>query len=105
MNESPKAFHINSGYEDYDTDPTSMEPVQLKAFRIQSEEIYEHLNYDHRNLYDKLDLKKTEPAQGSSRALLALVIIVCLISLGALLLTLLMFFGIIRPSNEGQNIE
>ena len=100
MNESPNAFHSisNPGFED-DDKPTSTESVQLKSFGIG------HLDYDHRHPYETLNLKKAEPDQGSNRALLALVIIVCLISFVALLLTLLMLFGMISPSKKGQCID
>ena len=100
MNESPRE-HINPGFEDYDK-LTSRGSVQLKAFRIHTEDNYGHLIDDQSNLYDTLKLKKAPPAQGSNRALSALVIIVCLTSLTALLLTILMSFGIMSPSKEGQ---
>ena len=101
MNESPRKLHINPGFE-FDDKLTSMYSVPLKAFRNHSEEKSGHFDSDQRHLYDTLRPKKAIPAQGSNRALFALVIIVCLISLVALLLTLLMFFRIISPSKEGQ---
>ena len=64
-----------------------------------------HSNNDHCNLYETLnvlDPGKAKPAQGLNRPFIILVIIVCLISLLALLLTIWMLVGKIGSSNEGQ---
>ena len=99
MNESPKELLINPAYEDVDK-PTSLESFQLNEIVNQSEESC-HSSHDHCSGYEVLNPGNARPAQGSSRTLFAMVIIVCLISLVALLLTVLMLVGKIG-SNEGQ---
>jgi hypothetical protein len=100
MNESPGKIHVNPAFEDNDK-PTSLKCFQLKVLTNQTEE-YGHSNHDHCHQYEVLNFDKVKPARGSNRARLALVIIVCLISVVALLLTLLMLVGKIGSSNEGQ---
>jgi len=100
MTESLKEHLINPVHED-DDKPTSLQSFQLEEIRNQTKESG-HSNHDRCNLYEVLNPGKAKPAQGSNRALFALVIIVCLISLLALLLTILMLVGKIGSSNEGQ---
>ena len=75
MHASTKGSFINPSLEDDKT--TSLEIKQLKQERKATEK----------------ETVRANAAQGSNRALLALVITVCLISLTVLLLTLLMLFG------------
>ena len=84
---------------------TSGDSLQLhKRITNRTEEEPRHSNAKNLawNLNEELNFGKEKPAPGSNRTLLSLVIIVCLISLTALLLTLLMLFGKISPANEGQ---
>ena len=85
MNESPKELLTNPA-----------QSFQLNEIVNQRKESGH--SRDHCNGYEK-----ARPAQVSNRALFAMVIIVCLISLAAsLLLTVLALDGKIRCSNEGQ---
>ena len=101
MNESPEEHLINPANED-DYKPTSLESsFQMKELTNQTEGSG-HSNHDRCNRYEVLNPGKAKLAQGSNRALFLLVIAVCLISLLALLLTILMLVGKIGSSNEGQ---
>jgi hypothetical protein len=100
MNESPGKSLVNPAYEG-DEKPTSLKSFQLKVITNQTEESG-HSNHNHCHQYKVLNFDKAKPAQGSNRALLTLVIIVCLISLVALLLTLPMLVGKIGSSSEGH---
>ena len=100
MNESPIKCQENLAYED-DGKPTSLKSFQLKEILNQTEESG-HSSHDHCDLYEELKGGKAKTAQGSNRTLFVLVITVCLISLLALLLTVLMLVGKIGISKEGQ---
>lgn len=101
MDESPVKCHGNPSYED-DDKPTSLKSFQMKEITNQTGESG-HWNRDHCQ-YKVLNPGKSKPAQGSNRGLLVLVILVCLISLAALLLTMLMLVGKIEldSSSKGQ---
>ena len=105
MEASPWAYFINLIFKKDKNITTSVGSMQLqKHITNQTEEGRRHSNANNQgwNLCGKLDFGKEKPALGSNRALLSSVIIVCLISLTALLLLLLMPFGKISPANEGQ---
>ena len=97
----PRIKHqINLGHEDEDK-PTLLQSFQLNGIMNQTEESG-HSDHDRCNRYEVLNAGKAKPAQGSNRAWFALVITVCLISLLAPLLTILMLVRKIGSSNEGQ---
>ena len=98
MNKSPSNIQINPAYEDDDKPPLFLHLKEIANPTVE----FDHSSYDDCNQYEVLKTGKAKPAQGSNRALFALVIIVCLISFLALLLTLLMLVGKIGSSNEGQ---
>ena len=100
MNDSPIKCQENLTYEDNDKQ-TSLKSFQLKEILNRTEESG-HSSHDHCHLYEELNRGKAKPAQGSNRTLFFLVITVCLISLLALLLTVLMLVGKIGISKEGQ---
>ena len=104
--EASRGTHFtNPAFEEDNNMMTSVDSMQLqKRITSRTEEGPRHSNANNQdwNLYEELDFGKEKSALGSNRALLSLVIIVCLISLTALLLTLLMLFGKISPANEGQ---
>ena len=105
MEASRGTYFVNPIFEEDKNMTTSVESMQLqKRITNRTEEVPRHSDVKNQawNLYEELDFGKEKPAPGSNRALLSLVIIVCLISLTALLLTLLMLFGKISPANEGQ---
>ena len=87
MSKSLRVLQINPAYED-DGKPPSFFSFRLKELANQTEESG-HSSHDHCNLYEVLKPGKAKPAQGSNRALFTMVIIVCLISLVALLLPVL----------------
>ncbi|KAL9982653.1 hypothetical protein ACROYT_G004723, partial [Oculina patagonica] len=88
MHVSPKRHFINPVFEDDIHKTTSVESLQLqKQIRNHTED-------------KPFNSGKANLAQGSNRSLLALVIVVCLISLVALLLTLLMLSGKLSSVNE-----
>ena len=82
------SYFINEGYEGYQDKPTSEQPQKQIMNHRESE------------------TSRANPSQGSSRILLAMVIIVCIISLVVLLLTILVFEKIDDrcncAANEGQ---
>ena len=101
MNESPIKWQGNLAFED-DDKPTSLKSFHLKKILNQTEESG-HLSHDDHHIYEKLNRGKAKPAQRSNRTLFVVVITtVCLISLLALLPTILMLVGKIGISKEGQ---
>ena len=108
MEASPGTHSTNPAYEEDNNMMTSVDSMQLqKRITNRTEEVPPHSNANNQDwsLCEELDFGKEKPALGSNRALLSLIIIVCFISLTALLLTLLMLFGKISPANEGQCIN
>lgn len=93
MRESTGKVVLNKGYEG--DEPVAEKPVHLREIRNNSQENIGHTGSadDPWNpVYETLE-EKSDPTQRSNGRYLALVIIVCLISLAAFLLTLLMLFG------------
>ena len=99
MNESPIKCQGNPAYDEDDDKPTSLKFFQLKEITNQTRE-FGHSSHDHCSRSEVLIPGNARPAQGSNRTLFAVVIVVCFISLVALLLTLLMLVGKISCSNE-----
>ena len=97
MNKSPIKWQGNLAFEDDDK-----QSFHLKKILNQTEESG-HLSHDDHHIYEKLNRGKAKPAQRSNRTLFVVVITtVCLISLLALLPTILMLVGKIGISKEGQ---
>ena len=102
MNESHIKCKGNLAYQDdHDDNPALLKSFQLKEIVNQTEESGRS-SHDQYPLYEVLKRGKAKPAQGSNRTWFVLVISVCLISLLALLLTVLMLVGKIGISKEGQ---
>ena len=84
MHTSSRKVVLNKGYQDDN-------PIEGKSVRRKHTEVADDPVYDN-PVYETLE-EKSKPVQRSHRPFFALVIIACLISIIALLLTLLMLFG------------
>ena len=110
MQASPRGLVVKPLYVNYGYRSTAVKSVQReKQVPNYTEDETRHFDDCYSNVYDHLNFEKAteplKPAKESNRALLGLVIIVGLISLTALLLTLLMLSRTIGPFNEGQCIS
>ena len=102
MDKLPIKCQGNVAYQDdHDDKPALLKSFQLKEILNPTEESA-HSSHDQYPIHEVLKRERPKPAQGSNRSLFVLVITVCLISLLALLLTVLMLVGKIGISKEGQ---